>query len=162
MDVPELTNVTDQSNMRDQSDVVLRFIGLALTLLLAGCFGGERPRAHNIPPSRADKAIVCFYRPAKDSLAARGYTISENGDIATLSNGTCCFVYVSPGEHVFKMDIPVAPEAFCKIDAVPGQTYYILCDSTPGLFTNKPVFEVVERSVGESRIYTLRQKEALD
>jgi hypothetical protein len=162
MDVPKFPDVTTKSTMEDQSNGVLRLLSLSLMVLLAGCFGGERPREHSILATRSDKAIVCFYRPAKDSLAARGYTISEKGDIARLSNGTCCFVYVSPGEHVFKMDIPVAPEAYCKINAVPGQTYYILCDSTSGLFTNKPVFELVERSLGESRIYTLRQKEPLE
>jgi hypothetical protein len=104
---------------------------------------------------------VCFYRPAKDSLAARGYEISENGDVARLSNGTCCFVYVTPGEHVFKLGMPIAPDAFCRIDAVPGQQYYILCDSEPGVFANKPIFQLVERSIGESRIYTLRQKQPL-
>jgi hypothetical protein len=79
-----------------------------------------------------------------------GYHISEDGEIAILSNGTCCFVYVSPGDHVFKLTIPIASPALCRIHAVPGEQYYILCDAEPGPFTYKMVLQLVERSIGES------------
>ena len=62
---------------------------------------------------------------------------------------------------MFKMSIPIAAPAYCRLSAVPGQQYYLLCDGEPGVFASKPVFQLVERSIGESRIYTVRQKEPL-
>lgn len=73
---------------------------LISAFLFSGCFSGEQPRVHNISAVRPDRVIVYFYRPAKDNLALRGYDIYEGGsEVAKLSNGTCCFVYVNPGEH---------------------------------------------------------------
>jgi hypothetical protein len=133
-----------------------------LIIALGACFYGEQPQAHSVPAVRADKAIVCFYRPAKEANLLTGYHITEGNEIAVLSNGTCCFVYVNPGDHLFKLTIPIAAPALCKIHAVAGQQYYILCDTDSGGLLDKMILQLVEPAMGESRIYTLRQKEPLE
>jgi hypothetical protein len=128
-------------------------------LLIAGCFGGEHPQTHHIPPLRSDLALVCFYRPARDFAAARGFRISEAGKpVGVLDNGTCFFTYVSPGPHVFALDLPFASTAYCQVNTNPNSEYYVSTDASPSLFSNKAEIQLVPTDVGRSRIYTLRQK----
>jgi hypothetical protein len=149
---------------------MLRVLSLFVaTIFVSGCivekqsaFSGERPRVHHVPAEQPDKAILCFFRPANDFGALRTYSVYEgNALIAKIRNGTCCFVYLSSGEHVLTMRILGIPDANCQIRVIGGHQYYILSQLPPLPLPLEPVFQVIEPTFGKSRIQTLRQKEPL-
>lgn len=99
--------------------------------------------AASIPQAQPDKGLVVFFRVKKAKGAALRFQISDGTgkSVGDLSNGSTFHMYLTPGQHTFKVRAPSLDGSdSVTLNLAPGETQYLQGEILWGWPTGRPKF----------------------
>ena len=114
--------------------------------------------AAQIPPPKADKGLIVFYRPAKMKGAALQFNVhhAQNGPVGQLSNGSMLHFYLDPGAHTFWVQTPsLDGQDTIGVDLTAGGTVFVKGEILWGWPTGRPKVSRVGDAQGRADVEKL-------
>ncbi len=142
---------------------ILSFVVLGVMLMSwSGC-SSHRLQEESIPlevkPITFDssKSYVYFYRPCTKKNTTRRVTVFEDGEKVGRLVCKDYFIYeITPGKHFFHAQDYLQADHKVKIDAEPGEKYFVKVNLVVSAFDSVNPLSL-EEEVGEDVVSSLRQ-----